>query len=183
MCGCKVKKLNKSSCIVLLGRAFSPFFSTWNRLQPDSERVQTHHSQACGQCHWGVDPWPQRPLVKAVVVLVVGPQALCAVSSQDLNSEARCHQALWSLPQLQVEILAQAPELEVDCFAAASSVWMFCIWSQGSTSSPTLMMGDFMRDVHTLVVNLIWGYYFIFWMENKRGQEQTGKENYLCKIL
>lgn len=92
-------------------------------LQPDSGHVQTHHPQACGQSHRGVDPWPQWPLVKAVVVLVVGPQAFGAVLSQDLDSKARCDQALRRRPQLHVEVLTQAPQPEVNRFTAAVGVW------------------------------------------------------------
>lgn len=135
--------------------------------QSDSVHVQTHHSHACGQCHRGVDPWPQWPLVKAEVVLVVGPQAFGAILSQDLDGEARCNKTLWGLPQLHVEVLPQATQPEMDSFAAALSVWWVCIWGQGSASSPALVMGHFMRDVNTLVVDLIRRYNLIFWMRDK----------------
>lgn len=48
---------------------------------------------------------------------MVGPQALGAVFSQDLDGEARCNQALGGLHQLHVELLAQAAQSEVDRFA------------------------------------------------------------------
>lgn len=128
-------------------------------LQLDSVRVQTHQPRACGQSHRGVDPWPQQPLVKAVVVLVVGPQAFGALLSQDLDCKTRCHQALWRLPQLHVEVLTQAQEPEVDCCTAAAGVWW--AWSQGSTPSALVVL-NFMRDVCALVVDFIRCYNFIF---------------------
>lgn len=57
---------------------------------------------------------------------MVGPQALGAVLSQDLDGEARCDQALRGLRQLHVEVLPQATEPEVDRFTAATAaaVWV-----------------------------------------------------------
>lgn len=133
-----------------------------NQPQSDSVHVQTHHSRACGQCYRGIDLWPQRPLVKAEVILVVGPQALGAVLSQDLDGEARCNQALWGLLQLHVEVLPQATHQEMDCFAAAIGVWWACIWVQGPPPPLPLVVGNFMRDVNALVVDLIGRYNFIF---------------------
>lgn len=127
------------------------------RLQPESLRVQTHHPRACGQRHGGVDPRPQRPLVKAEVVLMVGPQALGAVLSQDLDGEARCDQALRGFPQLHVEVLPQAAQLEVDRFAAA-----FAVCVQGPAPPSALVVCNFMGDVNTLVVNLVGRYDLIF---------------------
>lgn len=139
--------------------------------QPDSVHVQTHHPRACGQCHRGVDPRPQRPLVKAEVVPVVGPQALGAVLSQDLDGEARCNQALRGLPQLHVEVLPQATQPEVDRVTAAVSVWWACIRGQGSAPPSALVVGNFMRDVNALVVDLIGRHNLIFWMRDKARQK------------
>lgn len=52
---------------------------------------------------------------------MVGPQALGAILSQDLDGEARCNQAFRGVPQLHVEVLPQASESEVDCFTDAFS--------------------------------------------------------------
>lgn len=156
---------NKLTCIN--SDLATPHFLTQSLLQVDSVHAQTHHSHACGQCHWGVDPRPQWPLVKAEVVLVVGLQALGAVLSQDLDGEARCNQALGGLPQLHVEVLPQATESEVNCFTAAVCVWWVCIWGQGSTSSSALMVGNFMRDVNTTVADFIWRYNLVFWVRQK----------------
>lgn len=145
----------------------SPSVSFKPLMQSDSVHIQTHHPHACGQCHRGVDPWPQWPLVKAEVILVVGPQALGAILSQDLDGKARCNQALWGLPQVHVELLPQATQSEVDCFTAAVSAWWACIWGQGSASSPALVVGNFMRDVNTSVVDLIGRNYLIFWGRNR----------------
>lgn len=145
--------------------------------QPDSVHVQTHHPHACGQCHRGVDPWPQRPLVKAEVALAVGPQALGTILSQDLDGEARCNQALRGLPQLHVEVLPQAAQPEVDRFAAAVSVWWACIWGQGSASPSALVVGNFVRDVNAFVVDLVGRYDLIFWVRDKGKQEAKKIEN------
>lgn len=139
--------------------------------------VQTHHSRACGQCHRGVDLWPQRPLVKAEVVPVVGPQALCAILSQDLDGEARCNQALGGLPQLHVEVLPQATQSEVERFTATVGFW----WaSQGSASPSALVVGNFVRDVNAFVVDLKGRYNLIFWMKDKgrRQEKNTKAEDY-----
>lgn len=142
--------------------------------------VQTHHSHACGQCHRGVDPRPHRPLVKAEVVRVVGPQALGAVFSQELDGEARCNQALRGLPQLHVEVQPQAAQPEVDCFTASVTVWWACIWGQGPASPPALMVCNFMWDVIALVVDLIWRYNLIFW--KMTGMENVG-ETYSMRVI
>lgn len=91
-------------------------------MQHSYVHVQTHHPHACGQCHRGVDPRPQRPLVKAEFILLVGPPALGAILSQDLDGEARCNQTVRGLPQFHVEILTQATQSEVDRFATAIAV-------------------------------------------------------------
>lgn len=151
--------------------------------QPDSVHVQTHHPRACGQCHRGVDPWPQRPLVKAEVVLVVGPQALGAILSQDLDGEARCNQALRGLPQLHVEVLPQATQPEVNRFTTAVSVWWAGIWGQGSAPPSALVMGNFVRDVNALVVDLIWRYNLIFWMRETGRQGRKNRLKYKIRRL
>lgn len=156
----------------------SPSVSFKPLLQPDSVHVQTHHPHACGQCHRGVDPWPQWPLVKAEVVLVVGPQALGAILSQDLDGEARCNQALRGLPQLHVELLPQATQSEVDRFAAAAvSVGWARIWGQGSASPSALVVGNFVRDVSTLVADLIGSHNLVFWIVT---DEQRKIEHSIC---
>lgn len=86
-------------------------------------------------------------------MLLVGPQALGAVCSQDLDGKARCYQAVGGLLQLQVEVLPQATQTEVDCFAA-TVVYRRRVGGQGSPS-PAVMVADFMRDVMALVGDLV----------------------------
>lgn len=86
-------------------------------------------------------------------MLLVGPQALGAVCSQDLDGEARCNQAVGGLLQLQVEVLPQAAETEVDCFATT----VVCGRRAGGhgSPSPAVMVADFVRDVMALVGDLV----------------------------
>lgn len=93
---------------------------------------------------------------------MVGPQALGAVLSQDLDCEARCDQALRGFPQLHVEVLPQAAQLEVDRFAAAFAVWPARVCIQGPALPSALVVCNFMGDVNTLVVNLVGRYNLIF---------------------
>lgn len=86
---------------------------------------------------------------------MVGPQALGAVLSQDLDGEARCDQALRGFPQLHVEVLPQAAQSEVDCFTAAFAIWLARVCVQGSAPPSALVVCNFMGDVNTLVVNLV----------------------------
>ena len=106
---------------------------------------------------------------------MVGPQALGAVLSQDLDGEARCDQALRGLRQLHVEVLPQATQLEVDGFtaaAAAAAVWVrrACIRGQGSAPPSALVVGYFVRDVNAVVVDLIGRHNLIFWTGEKGRQ-------------
>lgn len=113
---------------------------------------------------------------------MVGPQALGVVLSQDLDSEARCNQTFRGIPQLHVEVLPQATEPKVDCFTAAVRVRWACIWSEGSASPCALVVGNFMRDVNTLVVNLIWRYNLIFWVRQRMMGNSWRKAKHWVKI-
>lgn len=93
---------------------------------------------------------------------MVGPQALGAILSQDLDGEARCDQALRGFSQLYVEVLPQAAQSEVDCFTAAFAIRPARVCVQGSASPPSLVVCNFMGDVNTLVVNLVGRYDLIF---------------------
>lgn len=93
---------------------------------------------------------------------MVGPEALGAALSQDLDGKARCHQALRGFPQLHVEVLPQAAQPEVDCFTAVFATWPARVCVQGPAPPPALVVCNFMGDVNSLVVNLVGRYNLIF---------------------